>query len=111
MTAFKVCTRCNKSNRPQARFCGYCGQPFAPSVFEQDGRSHGTPTHPSTSAQKLAPGRHRTEAPERKRQLPKSMLLSLIISALVGLLGVYQSHSRPIRRVRPAPIHPVGQNS
>jgi hypothetical protein len=68
-TPQKSCDKCGKPNRLQARFCGHCGQPFAPAGSEHEGRSH--------------QGKHR---------LPTSVLLLLAISAVVALL-VYTNPS------------------
>jgi hypothetical protein len=64
LTPQKHCKRCGKPNRLQARFCGYCGQPFAPAGSQHEGRSH-----------------------KGRRKLSKSMLLPLVISAFVAILG------------------------
>jgi uncharacterized protein DUF4359 len=63
MTPQKYCEQCRKPNRLLARFCGYCGQPFARAGAE-----------------------HVSRAAKGRRTLHPLVILSVTLSTFVGLL-------------------------
>lgn len=86
MTAQKFCDKCGKPNRLQARFCGYCGQPFEPSGPEKESDSRESFTQQTSSPQDIGQRLRRIDPRDRNSKPKKSFVLPIIISALLGLL-------------------------